>query len=104
MDKYRVVDHYLIQILTGHDCFRSYQYRFRNDELENRPVFDLAIEDSQHVFVQCRLFEKERVELCGLQHQLTTKILVRRELECGTELRRMRDKMLRHEEHEMVLI
>lgn len=43
--KHGEVDHYLTQLLTGHGCFRAYQYRFRLDDDASCPACRPVTED-----------------------------------------------------------
>ncbi|XP_066902373.1 uncharacterized protein, partial [Halyomorpha halys] len=62
------VDFYINQMLTGHRCFRAYQYRIKLDNTEECPGCQTVEETAEHVFFTCIRFAAERNELervCG---------------------------------------
>nr|XP_014274395.1 uncharacterized protein LOC106679643 [Halyomorpha halys] len=62
------VDSYVTQLLTGHGCFRAYQYRFKLDYTVDCPACQTIEATVEHVFLTCICFAEERNELwkvCG---------------------------------------
>nr|XP_014274844.1 uncharacterized protein LOC106679949 [Halyomorpha halys] len=64
----REVDYYITQFITGHGCFRAYQYRFKLDETGECPLCPETEESAEHVFFCCHRFHEERRDfrrVCG---------------------------------------
>lgn len=75
--KHGEVDYYLTQFLTGHGCFRAYQYRFRLDDDASCPECQPVQEDAEHVLFHCTRFTEEREILQGhFDQQLSTETIV----------------------------
>ncbi|KAM8706168.1 hypothetical protein ACLKA7_010449 [Drosophila subpalustris] len=80
------VDFYICQLLTGHGCFRAYLYRFKHAD---SPYCDHCrgevVEDAEHAFFECPLFDSTRRMMMLDHHQLSADNIV--------------DHMLRKEEN-----
>lgn len=75
--EHREVDYYLVQLLTGHGCFKAYQRRFGLDDDDSCPTCHPAQEDAEHVFFHCPRFEAERFILqLHLREQLSPRNIV----------------------------
>ncbi|XP_066903540.1 uncharacterized protein [Halyomorpha halys] len=63
-----MVDFCITQLMTGHGCFRAYQYRFKLDNTAEFPGCQTVEETAEHVFFTCTRFAVGRSELereCG---------------------------------------
>lgn len=71
--KHGGVGYYLTQMLTGHGCFRAYQYRFKLDDDPACPACPQEPENAEHAYFVCPRFQEEREDLRVLlqQQQLT---------------------------------
>lgn len=75
--KHGEVDYYLTQLLTGHGCFKTYQYRFKLDNDPVCPVCQPEAEDAEHVFFQCPRFNEQRENLQRyFQHEISPENLI----------------------------
>ncbi|KAL7732701.1 hypothetical protein ACLKA6_005853 [Drosophila palustris] len=71
------VDFYICQLLTGHGCFRAYLHRFKHAE---SPYCDHClgevVDDAEHAFFECPLFDPLRRRMRADGHQLTADNIV----------------------------
>lgn len=63
MSEYGELDHYFMQLLTGHCCFRAYSHWFRLVDDASCPTCKLSHEDVENVFFHWQLFASERKSL-----------------------------------------
>ena len=59
------VTFHLMQVLTGHGCFRSYLHRIRAYHSAQCPVCPGIDEDVEHALLACPRFENEREQFRG---------------------------------------
>lgn len=63
--KHGETNFYLVQVLSGHGCFRQYLHRFGHASSPNCPECEIAAETPEHVIFDCRRFEEERANLAA---------------------------------------
>jgi len=61
--KHEEVNYYLIQMLSGHGCYRAYLHKFRHENFPDCPTGCGVPENAEHVFFQCPHFNIEREDL-----------------------------------------
>ena len=57
------VNYYLLQMLSGHGCFRAYLYRFKYEKSRECPTCVGILENAEHMFFTCTRFREQRRNL-----------------------------------------
>ncbi|GBP00109.1 hypothetical protein EVAR_74400_1 [Eumeta japonica] len=63
------VNCYLIQMLSGHGCFRAYLHHFKHNDSSDCPSYLEVIKDAEHVLFVCLHFNLQRDELEKIPNQ-----------------------------------
>ncbi|CAB0035077.1 unnamed protein product, partial [Trichogramma brassicae] len=82
---HREVNHYPIQLLSGHGYFKSHSQCYDNTFSALCPACRTTIEDAEHVFFRCPRFHEERERLQQvLQEEIEPEIIARLMLETAS--------------------
>ena len=66
------VNYYLMQMLSGHGCFRAYLHKYKYEDSLKCPTCSESDEDAEHVFFACKRFDVHRHELEEVLNETAT--------------------------------